>query len=414
MSGSASGPASSEGRIRLRRDAQQWEFDKAIHDTGRVFHYQLDGRGGLPTAVKMHAMISKHVGKRAARLEGIAQAEADAGHHVTALEFFFDAATAYSRAQHTVFAVNDEKRFLYDGVLRCYDQVRLLAPTTIEKLEVPFGSDAVTGYLHLAPVEEPAPLIFYIPGCDQTKEIFPHPLYNIAHQRGMHIFSFDGPGQGESNLRGVPLTVDNYEQAASAALDVLLDRPEVDAQRVGLYAFSFGSYWGARLAATDDRIAATVLTWASIADKYYLFEEDSPRFKQLFAFITGAQSEEELDEFRDQMGLEALLPQISCPTLLTVGQYDPRSPLEQVYDLYDTIAAPKQLWVYEDQHHNASLRGGPPSEWIGDQHSTAIDWLRDRVDGKSIDGSGETIWLPPSGPSPNDPAASRRRHWFGG
>jgi pimeloyl-ACP methyl ester carboxylesterase len=412
MSDPASGPVSSEGRIRLRRDAQKWAFDKAINDTGRVFHYQLSGRGQLPPGVKMHAMISKHVGSNAARLERVAKAEADAGHDTTALEFYFDAATAYSRAQHTVFAVNDEKRFLYDGLLRCYDEVRRLSPTAIEKLEIPFGSGAVTGYLHLAQVDGPAPLVFYIPGCDQTKEIFPHPLYNTAHQRGMHIFSFDGPGQGESNLRGIRLTLDNYEKAASAALDVLLERPEIDASKVGLYSFSFGSYWGARLAATDSRIAAAVGMWASIADKYFLFEEDSPRFKQLFAFITGAASEAELDEFREQMGLEDLLPRIACPILLAVGQYDPRSPLEEVYELFDTITAPKQLWVYEDQHHNASLRGGSPSEWIGDQHSTAVDWIRDRVDGKPLIGSGEVTWLPPKGPSPNDPAASHRRHWF--
>src|SRR6478735_8822542 len=175
---------SSEGRIRLRRDGQQWAFDKAINDTGRVFHYQLGGRGALPPPVKMHAMISKQVGSNARRLERIAKAEADAGHAVTALEFYFDAASAYSRAQHTILTVNDEKRYLYDRLLSCYDEVRRLAPTRIEYLEIPFEDSLVTGYLHLAPGEGPAPLVFYIPGCDQTKEIFPHPLYNMAAQRG--------------------------------------------------------------------------------------------------------------------------------------------------------------------------------------------------------------------------------------
>jgi len=405
-------PTSSEGRIRLRRDGQQWAFDKAIHDTGRVFHYQLSGRGKLPAGVKMHAMISKHVGANAARLERIARAEAAAGHDATALEFYFDAATAYSRAQHTVFVVNDEKRFLYDGLLRCYDEVRRLAPYRIERLEIPFEGKVVTGNLHLAPVDGPAPLAFYIPGCDQTKEIFPHPLYNTGHQRGMHVFSFDGPGQGESNLAGLRLTVDNYERAASAAFDALAARPEVDAERIGAYSFSFGSYWGARFAATEPRLAATVIQWASLADKYFLFEEDSPRFKQLFAFMTGCRTEEELDEFQAQMGVEDLLPQITSPTLMTVGEYDPRSPLEEIYPLYDSITAPKQLWVFEDQHHNATLKGGAPGEWLGDQHSTALDWLADRFAGKPLSSPDETIWLPSKGPSPSDPDAARRRHWY--
>ena len=69
------------------------------------------------------------------------------------------------------------------------------------------------------------PLVFYVPGCDQTKEAWPHPYYNQALQRGMHAFSFDGPGQGESNLRGIRLTADNYEEAASAAIDYLAQAP---------------------------------------------------------------------------------------------------------------------------------------------------------------------------------------------
>jgi hypothetical protein len=301
------------GRARLRRDSQQWAFDHAVAETGRVFHWQQPGRGRLPASVKMHAMISKHVGKTAQRSERLAEAEADAGHELTALEFYYDAAVQYASAQHTVFALNAEKQYLHDGVLRCYDQVRRLAPTTIERVDVPWDDTVVSGYLHLAAVTGPAPLIFFIPGCDMTKEMVPHPAYNWATQRGMHLFVFDGPGQGESNLRGIKLTLDNYERAASAALTHLIARPDVDEDRIGLYALSFGSYWGARFAATDHRIAAAALVWASICDKYYLFEEESPRYKQLFAFLTGLRSEAELDEFIAGMGLASLLTDIACP-----------------------------------------------------------------------------------------------------
>ncbi|NIS36227.1 MAG: hypothetical protein GWO04_42655, partial [Actinobacteria bacterium] len=58
---------------------------------------------------------------------------------------------------------------------------------------------------------------------------------------------------------------------------------------------SFGSWWGVRLAASDDRIGAAFFPWASICDKYYLFEEESPRYKQLFSFLTRAADEDELD-----------------------------------------------------------------------------------------------------------------------
>lgn len=127
-----------DGRIRLRRDSQQWAFDRLVNETGRVFHWQQKGRGRLPESVKMHAMISKHIGGAAQRLEQLAEAEAAAGHDITAMAFYFDAANAFANAQHPVFALNDEKRYLNAAMLRCYDEVRRLAPYTIEHVDVPW------------------------------------------------------------------------------------------------------------------------------------------------------------------------------------------------------------------------------------------------------------------------------------
>lgn len=401
-------------RIRLRRDGQQWEFDRAVRDTGRVYHFQPPGRGGLPPSVRMHDMISKHVGRTAERLERLGAAEAAAGHDITALEHYYEAAVKYAQAQHPIFVNNAEKRYLHGSAIRCYDEVRRLAPTRIEHVNVEWRDTVVAGYLHLAPVDDPAPLVFFIPGCDMTKEFVPHPLYNWAAQRGMHLFVFDGPGQGESNLRDIPLTIDGYEDAASTALTRLLERPEIDAGRVGLYAMSFGSWWGVRLAAGDDRIGAAFFPWASICDKYYLFEEESPRYKQLFSFLTRAADEDELDGFIARMGLEEILPKVACPTALTVGEYDPRSPLDEVLDLFDSMRAPAQLWVFADQHHMTNVRSSPSATpaWNFDIHSAGMDWLRDRLQGRPLSRAGEVLYLEPGGPSPNDAAAPAKRHWY--
>lgn len=404
-----------DGRIRLRRDNQQWEFDRAIRDTGRVYHWQPPGPGRLPDSVRMHAMISKHLGKQARRFERLAEAEAAAGHDVTATEFYFDASVTYGHAQHPIFVNDDEKAMLHRASIRCYDEVRALSPLTIEHVDVPWRDTVVSGNLHLADVEGPAPLVFFIPGCDMTKEMFPHPLYNVAAQRGMHIFVFDGPGQGESNLRGITLTLDNYEDAASAALTHLLARDDVDPARVGLQTVSFGSWWGVKFAAADERIRAAYFPWASICDKYWLFEEESPRYKQLFSYLTGASSEAELDEFIAGMGLEDVIPQISCPTLYTVGEYDPRSPLEEVLWLFDRATAPAELWVHEDRHHMANVRsgktGGTPM-WAADTHTLGMDWLRDRFDDRPVEREGQVSWLEPNGAGPNSPATPRKRRWF--
>jgi dienelactone hydrolase len=401
------------GRPHLRRDSQKWVYDWMVKETGKVFHFQPDGRGRFPRTVRSHDMISKHMGLTARRIERLAQAEAEAGHRETALELYYQATLNYHDAQHVVFELNDEKRFLHGGLMRCYGKVREFAPYRIEHVDVPWNGTVVSGNLHLAPGEGRKPLIFYVPGCDQTKEAWPHPFCNHALQRGMHAFSFDGPGQGESNLRGIRLTADNYEQAASAAIDYLVKRPEVDPRKIGVYALSFGSHWGMRIAATEHRIAAVAAPWASYADKYYLLNEESPRYKQLFAFLTQSKTEEELDKVVAGMGMDELMPKVQCPTLLTTGEYDPRAPLDEVLRLFDLMKAPAELWLMSDQFHNGSVSNIPrASVWESDMHYFACDWLRDRFEGKPLRHAGKVVYLEASGAGPYAATVTYKRRWF--
>jgi dipeptidyl aminopeptidase/acylaminoacyl peptidase len=398
---------------RLDRDGQQWVFDWMIQETGKVMHFQGEGRGGLPRAVRRHAMISKHVGRSAQRMERLADEAHGEGHGVTALGRYFEAAFSYGNAQHVVFETNDEKRFLHDASLRCYEHVRGLAPYRIERIEIPFEGSQVAGYLHLHPGDTPRPLVFFVPGCDMTKEQYPHPQFNHALQRGLHLFSFDGPGQGEGNMRGLHLTADNYERAASAAIDHLLERPEIDADRLCVYAISFGSLWGARIAANDKRVFALAAPWATFGELRHLMDEESPRFKQLFMYLTGSRSEDEVDAVMDAMGIRHVASQIECPTLVAVGEYDPRSPIEEVYDCFDLIPGPSELWVFEDQHHRLSLTkpNAHITPWQMDIHEIALDWLGDRLAGKPMPGEHRVVSIPTGQGGPASLGESTRR-WF--
>jgi pimeloyl-ACP methyl ester carboxylesterase len=399
------------GRPRLARDGQQWAFDLAVKDNGRVMHFQPDGRGGLPRAVKSHAMISKHVGRVAQRLERLGDEELAAGHPETALGLYFDAAVSFVHAQHPVFSINEEKRLLHASALRCYDQVRRLAPYPIEHLDIGWDEEVppAAGNLHLCPGEGARPCVFFIPGWDVAKEMFPHPQANIAHQRGLHVFSFDGPGQGESNLRGIALESANYERAASAAITQLLARPEIS--DVVVFGQSFGSFWAVRTAALDDRVRALAAPWMSGCDRYYLMTEESPRFKQLFAHLSRAESEEEVDALMAQMTNHGDMAKIRCPTLLAVGEYDPRSPLDEVYELYDELTAPKEMWVFADQHHPLALAGAPD---VGNQDTIrmSFDWLRDRLNDVPLRHNGDVVYVEPGGGSPNGSAVHGKRHWY--
>jgi pimeloyl-ACP methyl ester carboxylesterase len=388
-------------------------LDYLIQETGKVFHFQGDGRGRLPRSVRSHDMISKHVGLQARRMEALAQAEAAAGHPETALDFYFQATVLYAGAQHVIFQNNDEKRYLYAGVRRCYDQVIALAPYRIEHIDIPWNGTLVSGNLHLCPHKASAPLIFYIPGCDTLKEAWPHPFFNAAHQRGMHVFSFDGPGQAESNLRGIRLTADNYEDAASTALDYLVQRSEIDPARIGVYGISLGSFWGLRFAARDRRVRAIAAPASTYCEKYILMDLESPRWKQLFAYLTQSSTEAELDAVLSAMTLDGYMAKIACPVLLAAGEYDPRSPLDEVYRMFDQVTAPAELWVFADQHHMPAIGGtesaGTPAAPL---HGVMCDWLRDRFADQPLRHPGEVLYIEPHSAGPNSLTVARKRAWY--
>jgi cephalosporin-C deacetylase-like acetyl esterase len=193
----------------------------------------------------------------------------------------------------------------------------------------------------------------------------------------------------------------------------LLERPEIDADQVVLFAMSFGSYWGVRFAATDHRLKAAALPWSSVCDKYYLMEEESPRYKQLFSYLTQAKTEDDLDRFVEEMDLLPMAGDLACPVLLSVGEYDPRSPTDEVFDFFDRITAPAELWVYADQHHMASLApAGGMTSWKRDIYPTSFDWLLDRLNGSEMVNAGEVLYLESTGGGPNGADVRHRRHWF--
>jgi alpha-beta hydrolase superfamily lysophospholipase len=246
-----------------------------------------------------------------------------------------------------------------------------------------------------------------------TKEMYPDPQINHALDRGMHLLVMDGPGQGTSNLRGTRLTADNYERSVIAVAKWLQGRKEVDPDKITVFAQSMGSHWGLAAAAMGDpAIKATVGVWASYLDKYYILDTFSPRYKQLFGYLTGAKSEEELDRIVSQMTVEGKEADITAPTLLTTGEYDARSPVELVYRFYDRIKAPKELWVYEDTYHQTTLF--PAQGQRMDCHSMGMDWIVDALAGKFKAGYARKMYLRAGGGGPRGTQGEGQDalHWW--
>lgn len=338
-------------QLERQRDNQQWLLDYLIKETGREQNFEYPGRR-FPAEVRNYQMIPRVLFRYGSDQEELARRAEEQGATQTAARLYFSATQTYRHAQHSIFKDNDsEKQYLYERMTTCFDRVLALSSARLERVEIDWDNDRLSGILHLCGGEKPRPTVIFCPGMDMTKEAFPVPWDNPFTERGINLLSIDGPGQGASNLRKIRVTHDNYERAVSRFVDYLESRSEVDAHRIAVSGFSMGSFWACRAAATDERIKAIATAAACYGDKTFIFEQASPRFKQVFMYMSGVHDEVEFNELATRLTLNGFAERIRCPSLQVVGEYDPLCPLEEVEGVFERLGGPRELWVTEDDFH---------------------------------------------------------------
>lgn len=384
-------------RLQRQRDGQQWLLDYLVMTTGRDRNFGVEHELWPTHTARNHRQVARVMAERGQSRERLAEASLRSGHRRTASRVLFEAVKAYKTAAHAVMENNPVKAFLYERLNACYDRVIELSDYPLERVEIEWEGTTFPALFHCVDSDTPRPTILHIPGMDATKEQVPDPNDNIFLERGLNVLVIDGPGQGESNLRGTTVTSDNYERAASSAIDWLVTRPEVDADKIGVIGFSMGSFWAPRTAALDDRVAALVAALGCYMDKRYIFDLDSPHFKQMFMYMSGIDDEDEFDEMADKMTLRGYGKRIQCPTLLCSGEFDPLSPLEDTYDFFDELGGPKELWVIGDEAHRLhwveGLAGMSVWHWC-------IDWIADALRGSVKPDHDREVYVGKTGQGP--------------
>jgi alpha-beta hydrolase superfamily lysophospholipase len=382
-----------------RRDSQQWILDYAVRQSGEAQNFEVEARR-FPDGVKNYRMIPKLLGSYAKQAEAIARKAEEHGRLRSAEDMYWIAVEQYRLSQHTVFEDDHPvKLALYAGLQRCFERIIALSSSPIELVEVPFEAAQIQIALHLLADRRRAPIVLYIPGMDETKEAKESPRRYFL-QRGVHYAAMDGPGQGMSNIRKIRVTDDNYERAAKAVIDYLETRPEVDSGRIGVMGRSMGSFWAPRVASYDSRVAAVVATSACFAPKNFVFDQASPRFKQVFMYMAGATDEDEFDEMAGRMILTGgYAANIKCPALMVAGEFDPLCPIEYTKEVFDEIGGPKELWIRENNFHK------PRNDYdmCGAQIEMFIaDWLVERLTGATDPSLNEMVYVRQGGHGPFD------------
>lgn len=251
------------------------------------------------------------------------------------------------------------------AVASLYNAHRLLDPGA-ERLEVPFEGAHMVGNLRKpGGIEKPA-LVLLLPGLDSTKEEFFH-WENMFLVRGLATLSLDGPGQGETGYH--THIRHDYEVSVSAALDALMDRDDLDMQRVGAVGVSLGGYYAPRAAAFERRLKAV----AAIGGPYNFgdcWDGLPPITREAFIHHSGSMDDRQAKAVACRLDLEGILPRLTQPFLVVFGKLDRLIPWQQAERM--AAEAPLgELVMYPEGNHvcnNIPFKYRPlVADWIGEQ-----------------------------------------------
>jgi dienelactone hydrolase len=313
----------------------------------------------------------------ARRREAKAQAADDAGESVTARENYYMAANYWASAQWPIdennalnLAYNERKR-------ACYTRYAQLADHRIEAAWIPLEGKALPGWLHLPPGNGPFPVVVAIPGMDGFKERTV-PLYGDPWlNRGVAVLVVEGPGQYESAVLGIHVSVPAWQATGRAVFDWLAARPDIDTARIAITGRSFGTLFATIALSHEPRFCAGGIVATCLEPGCHtIFEEASPTYKKRFMYMAGFTDEAAFDRFCRSLTWECHAEAIRAPFLCIAGESDELSPIRYADQMFAAMSAPRTLVVYQDSRHTV---GGVPATNLGPApNSLLADWMMAR------------------------------------
>lgn len=315
------------------------------------------------TQVKLWEEWPKAWGERGDAHRAWAEECLAAGHRITAGEALVRATLCYHFGQIIAFDDPNGKAAMQRRKTEAFREASPLLRPAAECIEVPWRNLTLPGYLRLPETAKPAPCVVLVPGLDATKEDF-HTFAEMCLRRGIGIFAFDGPGQGEMRARS-PLG-EGFETSIVAVIDYLALRPEIDPRRIAILGRSLGGHYVLRAAAIDTRVAATVV-FGGLYD-YSYWDSMPPLVREGFRQALGAATEKEAYALIGGNTLDGCLKNVHCPVLVVHGKLDRIIPWKQAVRMVDEMPGRAALMLDEDGVHcchNHAIRYRPAmADWL--------------------------------------------------
>jgi len=369
----------------IRANGIDWDQPRSIYLSAPCGVEANADFAAIRARVQKMADIGPAFESTAKRREAKARAAEAEGNLITARDNWYMAAIHYGAAEWPYDDSGKQHVELHNKKRECFSNYARLADHKIEAVSIPFKDKSIPAWLHLPPGyrDGKVPVVIAIPGMDSFKEVNVALANDRWMQRGVAVLSIDGPGQYESPLLGVYVSMQNWIDAGPAVADWLLRRPEIDGQRIGVSGTSFGSFFGTIMTANEPRIAATaVISTCLEPGCHTIFEEASPTFKKRFMWMANYTDEGKFNEFAKTLTWEGHVEKIRKPYLVVAGEADELSPLEHTERMIRTMSGPRQLVVYADSRHSV---GNVPAANLGPFPPVLVaDWLVARLNGRPL------------------------------
>ncbi len=222
-----------------------------------------------------------------------------------------------------------------------------------EFVEIPYEGSSFTGLFIKAEGtgDKPAPCMVCCNGLDSMKEqLFGGGNGHAFALRGVSALLVDQPGTGEAlRLRGLP-GVHDSERWASAAVDYLQTRPDVDHDRIGMFGLSLGGYFAPRAAAFEKRFKLCAVLganhdWGEMQKRRLAREGDRPvpHYWDHVMWVFDKPDMDAFMAFAPSMCLDGVVEKIEVPFLVTHGEGDRQIPLEYAHRSYEqAVNSPKR------------------------------------------------------------------------
>jgi len=342
----------------------------------------------------------------AEKTESLAKADEARGSRFGAGRKYLRAAIYYMTAERMAAHRDPIKAEIYGKILDTFGKGIVLRDVPLEFVDIPYGNTTLPALYYRAPGQGKKPVMIHFDGFDVIKEWMY--LCGIAEefaQRGISTLMVDHPGVGAAlRLQGLTTSPES-ERWATASIDYLETRDDVDLTRVGIIAMSLGGYYAPRAAAFEKRLACCVAWGArwdnALSHGRILRDPNAARsvtgWVDHALWVYGAKDTEEAAKKIDAMTLAPVIDKITCPLFVVHGENDRQVPLDQAQLTIDgAVNAPRR-----DLHIFTKAEGGV-EHCQGDLFSVGIDVMTDWVADVFQTGGTRSAAKPALHLNPND------------